>query len=184
MSWFQAHADRSLALIERCDLDRAEPILDIGGGASTLVDDLLDRGHTDLTVLDVAESALTASQARLGPRAGQVRWITGDVLTAALPRVQLWHDRAVLHFLIDPIDRARYVEQLEAAVIPTGHVIIATFAPDGPDRCSGLPVIRFSAEALGDLLGSGFQLVQAEREEHRTPIGRLQAFTYTRFVRL
>ena len=183
VSWYQEHAASSLTQIQRSGLPRQGAIIDVGGGASTLVDDLLERGFVDLSVLDVAGTALAAARARQGPRATQVRWIEGDVLTAELPPVDLWHDRAVLHFLTDPQDRSHYVHQLESSLRPAGHVILATFAPDGPQRCSGLPVMRYSADDLADLLGPRFELVETEREEHRTPLGTVQAFTYTRFVR-
>lgn len=178
VSWYRPHLDASLALIERIALDPAAAIIDIGGGASTLVDDLLARGHRNVAVLDVAAAALESARQRVGNAAAQVHWITGDILTAALPAAgfDLWHDRAVFHFLTAPQDRAAYVRQLVGALRPGGHVILSTFGPEGPVRCSGLEVVRYDAPALLQELGPGFRLAESFTELHRTPSGASQQF--------
>ncbi len=152
VSWYQPHAALSMRLIEAAGVPRAGEIVDVGGGASTLVDDLLDAGYRAITVLDLSGAALATARARLGPRAGAVRWIEGDVTRVAFARhrYDLWHDRAVFHFLTDPADRAAYRAQILRAVKPGGHVVMATFAEDGPSECSGLPVMRYDAAALAD----------------------------------
>lgn len=182
VSWYEPHAQRSLALIAVTGVARDAAIIDVGGGASTLVDDLLDRGYRALTVLDVSAAALRTAQARLGMRARAVRWIEADLLTAELPRhtFDVWHDRAVFHFLTDAADRRRYVAQVTSSVRRGGHVIVATFADDGPTQCSGLPVARYTAEALHAQFGAGFDLVDAVRSEHRTPSGAVQRFVHCR----
>jgi len=180
VSWYQPHALRSLNLIRRVRPPPDGAIIDVGGGASTLIDDLLDAGYHDLTVLDLSATALAESRARLGARANDVRWIEADILEAPLPKAgySVWHDRAVFHFLTAPADRARYVAQVRQAVRPGGFVLVATFADDGPTRCSGLEVIRYSPEALHDEFGGPFRLLTSEREEHVTPGGLRQAFIY------
>ena len=180
VSWFQAEARRSLDLINRICPDRAEPIIDVGAGASVLVDDLLDAGYTDLSVLDLSETALKISQDRLGADSAKVKWISADVLRADFDEgaYAVWHDRAVFHFLTDPADRQVYVEHVRRAVKPGGHVLVATFAEDGPDHCSGLPVVRYSAEGLHSEFGTDFLLIQSEHEDHRTPRGGEQSFLY------
>jgi len=180
VSWYQAHAARSLALIRDVASDPRAPLIDVGGGASVLVDELLDAGYTDVTVLDLARSALAVVQSRLGPRASSVHWLEADVRSVALPRghYAVWHDRAVFHFLTEPVDRDAYVKQVERAVRPGGHVLVATFAEDGPTQCSGLPVARYSAAELHGAFGSAFDLLSSEREEHVTPAGAHQSFVY------
>ena len=180
LSWYQPHALRSLSLIRRVSPPPNGAIIDVGGGASTLIDDLLDAGYHDLTVLDLSATALTETRARLGPRADGVRWIEADILDAPLPTTgySVWHDRAVFHFLLAPADRARYVAQVRRAVRPGGFVLVATFADDGPTRCSGLEVNRYSAAALHAEFGAPFRLMASEREEHVTPGGVRQAFIY------
>ncbi|MCS6786081.1 MAG: class I SAM-dependent methyltransferase [Thiobacillaceae bacterium] len=180
VSWFQPHAERSLGLIRLARVTPAARIIDVGGGASTLVDDLLAAGYRDVTVLDVAAHALAAARERLGARAAEVRWIEADVLTVGLPRhgYDVWHDRAVFHFLTDPADRQRYVRQVLHAVRPGGIVIVATFAPDGPERCSGLPVVRYDPQGLHAEFGAPFELIMHEREAHHTPAGAVQQFIY------
>jgi SAM-dependent methyltransferase len=180
VSWYQAHALRSLNLIRRVSPPPDGATIDVGGGASTLVDDLLDAGYHDLTVLDLSATALAEARARLGTRAGTVRWIEADILTAPLPKAgySVWHDRAVFHFLTDPADRARYVQQVRGAVRSGGFVLVSTFADNGPTRCSGLEVHRYSPEALHAEFGEPFQLMASELEEHVTPGGVRQAFTY------
>jgi SAM-dependent methyltransferase len=180
VSWFQPRLEQSLRLIDACALPPSAHVVDVGGGASTLVDDLLARGFTELTVIDLAAAALEQSQARLGARAHAVRWIAGDVTTPLLApaSVDLWHDRAVFHFLVDPAQRTAYVEQLLRALRPGGHALIATFAPDGPERCSGLPVARYAAQDIATALGPSFALIDSAHEHHGTPSGATQSFTY------
>lgn len=179
-SWFRGHLGTSLRLIDELRLPAPTPVIDIGGGRATLVDDLLARGYTDVTVLDLAESALAASYARLGADAAHVDWCVADIVEVDLQqaRYALWHDRAVFHFLVDATARARYVAQATRAVRAGGYVIIATFAPDGPERCSGLPVQRYDADALAAAFAPAFARVGATREEHRTPWDSVQPFTY------
>jgi SAM-dependent methyltransferase len=155
-------------------------VIDVGGGASTLVDDLLDAGYRDLTVLDLSAAALRAARGRLGERADLVDWIEGDVTEVELPeaRFDVWHDRAVFHFLTEEDQRARYVEAARRSVRPGGHVIVAAFGPGGPARCSGLPVVRYSPDRLHDEFGSPFALVEHASETHRTPWGSAQEFIY------
>jgi len=180
VSWFQEHADQSLRLIRGTGVPLSASIIDVGGGASTLVDDLLDAGFQSLTVLDLSGTALKAAQHRLGPKAQSVRWLEANITDAQLPAhgYDVWHDRAVFHFLTSPEDRHAYVEKVLRAVKPGGHVIVATFAEDGPTQCSGLPVMRYSAGELHSEFGSPFTLLKHEKEEHRTPTGTVQAFVY------
>jgi SAM-dependent methyltransferase len=184
VSWFQQEAASSLRLI-RDSADTNAHIIDVGGGASVLVDGLLDAGYRHLTVLDLAESALAASRARLGARAASVQWIAGDITRAELPAAHydVWHDRAVFHFLTDPDDRARYVEQVLKSVKPGGHVIVAAFGPGGPVQCSGLDVMRYAPDALHAEFGPSFQLIRHETEIHHTPAGKEQEFVYCYCVR-
>jgi SAM-dependent methyltransferase len=178
VSWFQAFPQMSLDLIERLHLKSDTAIIDVGGGASRLADKLLARGYTGLTVLDVSGSALSAASERLAS-AKQVRWLHDDVLSWTPDQhYELWHDRAVFHFLIEQSERDAYVRALRLAVEPGGSVIIGTFAENGPEQCSGLPVARYSDDALVDALGVGFDLVEARREVHVTPQGTRQAFTW------
>ena len=184
VSWFQATPAVSLDLVDRCALARDAKILDVGGGASRLVDALLDRGFLDLTVLDVSAQALDRARARLGERADRVKWIVADVTRfEPAERYALWHDRAVFHFLTAAEDRAAYARALDRAVAPGGHVVVGTFALDGPERCSGLPVVRYDASGLAAALGPSFTLVETVRHEHVTPAGRTQAFTFVHLVR-
>lgn len=180
VSWFQEHAESSLRLIQATGVSSAASVIDVGGGASTLVDDLLAHGYTNLTVLDLSAAALKAAQTRLGPRAGQVRWMEADVVQADLQQqgFDVWHDRAVFHFLTEPQERHAYVAKVLGAVKPGGHVIVATFAEDGPTQCSGLPVMRYSPDALHAEFGAPFLLQQHTKESHHTPFGTVQQFTY------
>ncbi|MEW6466897.1 MAG: class I SAM-dependent methyltransferase [Pseudomonadota bacterium] len=180
VSWYQEHAEQSLRLIRQTGLGPGAAIIDVGAGASTLVDDLLDEGHTALTVLDLSASALATAQARLGPRAQAVRWLEGNILDVDLApqSFDLWHDRAVFHFLTTEAERQAYVRQVLRAVKPEGHVIVATFAEDGPTQCSGLPVMRYSPTELHGQFGDPFVLLGHEREEHQTPFGTRQKFIY------
>jgi SAM-dependent methyltransferase len=159
---------------------RSDSIIDVGGGASTLVDDLLRDGYGALTVLDLSAAALAAAQRRLGRRAREVQWVEADITTVALPlhAYDLWHDRAVFHFLTSPEQRAVYVQAVIRAVKPGGHVIVATFAEDGPTQCSGLPVMRYRADDLHAEFGQPFELLKHEKEAHHTPFGTVQKFVY------
>ena len=180
VSWYQAHADQSVRLIQQTGLPQSASIIDVGGGASTLVDDLLHAGYRRLTVLDLSRSALAAAQARLGEEARHVTWLEADVTSVTLPSqaFDLWHDRAVFHFLTSEREREAYVASVMHAVKPGGYVIVATFAEDGPLQCSGLPVVRYSPEGLHAEFGSPFTLLKHEREEHHTPSGSVQKFVY------
>lgn len=184
-SWYQAHPALSLDLITRCGLPADAPVIDVGGGASTLTDHLLAQGYLNLTVLDIAGEALQMAQRRLGPRAETVRWREHDILGFRPPhRYALWHDRAVFHFLTDAADRERYRETLERSLLPGGHLIIATFARQGPTRCSGLDIVQYDSDDLRRELGAGFELLRADREVHHTPGGSEQAFQYGLFRRM
>lgn len=180
VSWYQREPTLSVQLIRQVAPDRAAAIIDIGGGASTLVDSLLSLGYSAITVVDIAANALAAARTRLGPESERVRWIAGDALSLDLPdhSIDVWHDRAVFHFLISPDDRRRYVAQVRRLVRPHGHVIIATFAEDGPTKCSGLPVARYDATQLHGEFGDDFRLLTTLREEHVTPSGGRQLFRY------
>lgn len=183
-SWNQDEATVSLALIDRLAIGPVTPVVDIGGGASPLVANLLARGFADLTVLDISQHALHLAREHLGARAGDVTWIQAD-LREWEPERQfgLWHDRAVLHFLTDPDDQALYAQLIARAVVPGGHAIIATFDPDGPERCSGLPVVRYAPADLERLLGNRFELLDHREETHHTPRGTPQRFTWITAVR-
>ena len=184
VSWFQETAATSLDLLSYDGISEKSAIVDVGGGASRLVDALLDRGYADLTVLDLSAAALAAAKARLGDRASKVRWIVADITQWSPPvRFDLWHDRAVLHFLTAPADRSAYLNVLRQASRPGGLVIIATFDLDGPDKCSGLPVQRYSPASLSAFLGADFEPVDHRAEMHATPWGSGQAFQFSRFVR-
>ena len=180
LSWYQRHAERSLALIGATGLGRDAAIIDVGGGASTLTADLLHRGYSNLWVLDISAAALDAARKRLGEDAANVHWVEADVMQVELPAgyFDIWHDRAVFHFLTTPDRLAAYVAQASAAVKPGGHLVIATFAEDGPEQCSGLPVARYDAETLHAQFGAAWELLHTEKEAHRTPAGELQQFRY------
>lgn len=185
VSWYRPHLERSLAFIRSLELPRDARIVDVGGGASTLVDDLLEDGFTNLAVIDLSSAALQAARERLGARAGSVDWLAGDVTEPLLEEasVDLWHDRAVLHFLTDAAGQAAYRAQLLRALAPRGHAAIATFAPDGPDECSGLPVRRYDADALAELLAPDLELTASVHATHETPWGTAQPFTHALFQR-
>ena len=182
VTWYTPHLKQSLAMI-RVVSDTSAEIIDVGGGASTLVDDLLDLGYTKVTVLDVSSAALVVARERLGPRAKGVTWITSDVTKANLPneRYDVWHDRAVFHFLTEPEDRKAYVELANRSIKPGGHLILATFSLEGPTCCSGLDVIRYSCETLRLEFGPTYVLRQEVHETHLTPAGRHQKFIYCLF---
>lgn len=182
VSWFQESPVHSLDLIRLAGATTATPIIDVGGGASRLVDTLLAHGFRDLTVLDLAAPALTTARQRLHDAEAHVDWIVADVTTWIPQRSYgIWHDRAVFHFLTEQADRTAYVETLRKAVRPGGHAIIATFAMDGPERCSGLPIVRYDAESLLATLGDGFLLVETRRHLHATPFGTTQSFQFSLF---
>ncbi len=183
VSWFQAHDALTLNMIQQAALPLSATILDVGGGASTLVDDLMAKGYTELSVLDISGNALKTAQSRLGQQASQVLWIEANILQADLPAqaYDLWHDRAVFHFLIHAADRCNYVHKVRKALKPGGLLIMATFAADGPVQCSGLPVMRYSASALQAELGDSFVLIKATQHLHRTPGGNAQKFIYCQF---
>lgn len=163
-------------------MSHAAPIIDIGGGASTLVDHLLAEGYGDITVLDIAAGALAAARMRLGAASKSVTWIEDDITGFVPPRrYQLWHDRAVLHFLTTPQDRARYHAALTQGIASGGYAIFATFGPQGPLKCSGLDVVRYAPEDLAAFLGAGFRLLRSDLNEHVTPAGKNQQFCYTLF---
>lgn len=180
VSWFQEHAGKSLEMIRSVRSSLSDRIIDVGGGASTLVDDLIADGCQSVSVLDLSEAALDVAKTRLGPQADRVGWIAGDIRTAELPEAgfDIWHDRAVFHFLTDPADREAYVRQVMRAVRPGGHVIVATFALDGPEKCSGLPVRRYGPGELHGEFGPAFELVGSSSELHKTPWGSEQSFVY------
>lgn len=181
VSWFQTHPEYSLDLIKHAGVTQEQAIIDVGGGASHLVDSLLDAGYRDVSVLDIAQAALQHAQARLASRAAQVTWLVSDVLAFAPPQsYALWHDRAVFHFLTNSEDRARYLEVVAAALQTRGHLIIATFAPDGPEQCSNLPVERYDADKLISTLGADFSLLETLSEAHQTPSAKIQHFLYFR----
>ena len=184
VSWYQSEATLSHELIRKVAPDRSSAILDVGGGASTLVDSLVEEGYSNVGVLDIASNALDAAKARLGPAAGRVRWLTGNVLDADIAdhTIDVWHDRAVFHFLLSADDRGRYVGQVRRTLRPGGHVIIATFAEDGPEQCSGLHVARYDAAQMQAEFGPDFELLDSIREEHTTPSGKRQSFRYCIFA--
>ena len=180
VSWYAPHLPTSLRLIEAASPDRDAAIIDVGGGESTLADDLLDRGYRHLSVLDLSATAFEVAKGRLGERSAAVEWLCGDVTTFPFRsrHYDVWHDRAVFHFLTDPAARAAYVRQVMRAVKPGGYVIVATFGPEGPTRCSGLDVVRYGPDALHGEFGPGFRLLEHLTEMHRTPVGTTQQFTY------
>ena len=185
VSWFQPRAEMSMLLIQESGAFDDSAIIDIGGGSSVLIDQLLDADFSDVTVLDISERALIGSKDRLGARAAEVHWIVSDVLEWTPARsYDVWHDRAVFHFLTEERERAVYRATLLKALSLDAMVIIGTFAEDGPERCSGLPVKRWSAASLAFELGREFRLIESLRENHTTPAGAVQPFTWTRFARI
>jgi 2-polyprenyl-3-methyl-5-hydroxy-6-metoxy-1,4-benzoquinol methylase len=180
VSWYRPHLETSLALIERAATGYPASIIDVGGGESTLVDDLLRRGYENITVLDVSQTAVDVTKKRLGPAAQQIHWLVADITEAQLEpgAYDVWHDRAVFHFLTAREHRAAYVRQVGQAVRPGGHVIVSTFGPEGPTKCSGLDVVRYDADSLHDQFGVRFRLVDSSKELHRTPFGTTQQFLF------
>lgn len=182
-SWYQPRPETSLALIAATGIDHDQPLIDIGGGASTLVDALLADGWRELSVLDISAAALDVARQRLGADAARVHWIEADLLAATLMRdYAIWHDRAVFHFLTDADDRLRYRAQAEASIRVGGQLIIGCFAEDGPLKCSGLDVQRHSIESLTEAIGPAFELLETRRETHLTPMGKEQRFVYGRYL--
>ena len=180
VSWFKPHLEVSLALLEQAGLNPDSRIIDVGAGASTLVDDLLELGVRHITALDISAAALDAARARLGPRAAGVTWLVADIAHASLPSegFDLWHDRAALHFLVDPTDTAAYVATATQAIRSGGHAVIGCFAADGPEKCSNLPVVRRRPAEIAALFGAAFTLVYSQHELHATPSGVPQPFAY------
>src|SRR5579884_1916090 len=180
-SWFRPHLDISLDLIEHAAPDRSSAIIDVGAGESTLVDDLIERGYRNITVLDISETALELTQKRLGTAAQYVQWVAADITQPGiLPPIHydVWHDRAVFHFLTEEKQRAAYVQNVLASVKRGGHVIVGTFGPEGPTKCSGLDVVRYDAKSLHDQFGSRSRFVESRTELHTTPFGTKQQFLY------
>ena len=180
VSWYQEHAKFSMQYIQNTGIRKTDQIIDIGGGASSLVDDLLAADFQNISILDVSQTALQVARERLGARAEGVTWIEADITQAKLPHqaYDVWHDRAVFHFLTKASDRQSYIDTVRHAIRKGGHVIVATFAPDGPDRCSGLEVVRYSPESLHGEFGDGFEVVDSTHETHHTPFGTEQKFIY------
>jgi len=180
VSWYQEHAKFSLQYIQNTGIRKTDHIIDVGGGASNLVDDLIADGFQKISVLDVSGAALQLARQRLGAHAVDVNWIEADITQADLPyqAYDVWHDRAVFHFLTQSADRQHYIDIVQHAVRKGGHVIVATFAPDGPERCSGLEVVRYSPESLHGEFGDDFELIDSTHQTHQTPFGTEQKFIY------
>jgi len=180
VSWYREHLDNSLRMILETKVGREAAIIDVGGGSATLVDDLLENGFADITVLDISSSAIEKSRTRLGERAAQIEWLEADITRAALPenRFDVWHDRAVFHFLTDAADRRKYVAQVMRSLKIGGHIIVASFGLNGPQKCSGLDVVRYSPETMHEEFGGNFKLVNSLNETHETPFGTTQEFVY------
>ncbi len=180
VSWYSPHLERSLRIIENAALPRDAAIIDVGGGASTLIDDLLARGYSNVTVLDISAAAIACAKTRLGAAAEAVQWIAADITAVDLAEhaYAFWHDRAVFHFLREPDLRRRYVRAALRALMPGGHIVVATFGPKGPDQCSGLDVVRYNADSLHAEFGELFQKVASETEIHTTPWGTEQELVY------
>jgi len=178
VSWFRPHLERSLEMIERAAPDRRASIVDVGAGQSTLVDDLLGLGYANITVLEISQTALDALKERVGQAGRAVRWICGDVRETVLPEASfdLWHDRAVFHFLTEAGQRRAYVERVMSALKPGGSLMVSTFGPSGPERCSGLATMRYDAATLGSEFGDRFRLVESSLDRHETPSGAVQPF--------
>lgn len=185
VSWYQPSPERSLALMERAGLARDAEIIDVGGGISSLPAELLLRGYTRLTIVDISEQALRSAEARLGEKASQITWVRADICAVELPQntFSFWHDRAVYHFLTDATQRALYTAAVRRSLLPGGYLLISGFGPEGPEKCSGLAVRKIQPDELQAELGSGFQLLAWETEEHLTPWGSSQAFVYAFFRR-
>ncbi|MBT3880091.1 MAG: class I SAM-dependent methyltransferase [Candidatus Scalindua sp.] len=185
VSWYQVEPTVSLEFIASTGIDYTAKIIDVGGGASALVDKLLDQGFQDLTVLDISSKAMHYAQERLGRRAENVRWVEADVTAfESSDQYDVWHDRAVFHFLTDAEDRAKYMRRLEAALKPGGHIVISAFAINGPPKCSDLEIKRYSPEKIKTEFGDSFELVNSAREVHITPWNKEQKFIYCYFKKI
>ena len=180
VSWYRPHLERSLELIDKAAPERSASIIDVGGGESTLVDDLVARGYRNITVLDISQIAIDVTKKRLGPASENIHWLAGDITRANLEpcSYDVWHDRAVFHFLTAMRARIAYARQVAKAVKPGGHVIVGTFGPEGPTKCSGLDVVRYDAESLHREFGVHFHLLGSSTELHHTPFGTIQQFLY------
>ena len=180
VSWFREHLDTSLKMIVGTGVGKEAAIIDVGGGNSTLVDDLLDNGFVDVSILDISGKAISDSKLRLGTRATEVNWLEADITNVTLPEnhYDVWHDRAVFHFLTDANDRHKYVELVMRSVKLGGHIIVASFGLEGPEKCSGLDVVRYSPDTMHDEFGDSFELVNSVDETHNTPFGTTQEFVY------
>jgi SAM-dependent methyltransferase len=180
VSWYRPHLERSLRFIEEARIAKSAAIIDVGGGTSTFVDDLIERGYSNLTVLDISPKAISRAKERLGARAASVTWTEADITSVDIPehRYDFWHDRAVFHFLLDMPARRRYVAAARHAVKPGGHIVVATFGPSGPERCSGLEVMRYRPEDIHAEFGHTFKKVGSSSEVHKTPWGQEQEFVY------
>jgi len=185
VSWFQEAPQPSMDLFKLVGAQPSDAVIDIGGGASRLVDHLIAAGHKDVSVLDLSSAALSQAQARLGEASSIVEWIVADASTWLPSRsYDIWHDRAAFHFLTEPKQQSRYMDRVRSALRPGGHVVIGAFAPDGPERCSGLPVDRHNAKSLGERLGKSFALLDTREYEHRTPWDSKQKFQFSTFTRV
>lgn len=180
VSWYRPHLETSLSFLEKAGVAKDAGILDVGGGASTFVDDVVARGYSKVTVIDLSSAALETARSRLGERGRSVHWLLGDITRLELPRHEyaFWHDRAVFHFLREPEERSHYVSAVQRGLVPGGHIMVATFGPGGPERCSGLDVSRYSADELHAQFGGEFEKVESQVELHTTPGGSLQEFVY------
>jgi SAM-dependent methyltransferase len=180
VSWYRPHLETSLALIEKAVPGRSVSIIDVGGGESTLVDDLLAHGYQNIAVLDISQTAIDVTKKRLGPAAEGVQWVTADIVDGELApnAYDVWHDRAVFHFLTTLDQRVAYVRQVARAVRPGGHVLVSTFGPDGLTKCSGLEIVRYDADSLHAEFGVRFRLLDSIKELHNTPFGTTQQFLY------
>lgn len=181
VSWYSPRLNKSIeSIIKVADGNKDCAIIDVGAGESNLVDDMLAEGFTDITVLDISEKAVEDTKKRLGTKAAHVSWIVDDITRVSLvsQRFDIWHDRAVFHFLTNSADREAYVSRVAASVRPGGHVIVATFGPEGPEKCSGLQVVRYDSQSLHDQFGNKFRLLEHTSELHQTPFGTTQQFVY------
>ncbi|MFN0279781.1 MAG: class I SAM-dependent methyltransferase [Pyrinomonadaceae bacterium] len=180
VSWFREHLDTSLRMIANTGVGKDAAIIDVGGGNSTLVDDLLEHGFIDVSVLDISSKAIDDSKERLGSSAAAVNWLVADITEAELPEnhYDVWHDRAVFHFLTDSQDRRKYIERVMRSLKRGGHIIVASFSLEGPQKCSGLDVMRYSPETMHGEFGDAFKLVESVGETHNTPFGTTQDFVY------
>ena len=183
VSWFEADPATSLALIDAADLSPGAAIVDVGGGASRLAAALVRRGYEDVTVADISAPALEQARLVAGPEAERIEFVEADVTDGLERTFELWHDRALLHFMVDAGERRAYLDALDTGLRPGGHLIVATFGPAGPTRCSGLPVVRYGATDLAELLGGGYELLRQETVEHTTPGANTQQFVYALFRR-